>query len=419
MPKDSDLAARDEGFVEITCPDPRCFKQWTTEQLGTVMDSLAEGQRRVAVRAMTKSKYHQLEQTTGFNYNPRGILQDDVLRPHLRPLEIGTYDWVHTVFQGGVFSVEAQLFIGAAEAVGVDKNAVHAFLKDDRWMFPMFTKVKSSQLHRIFDSRRESSEHPEKIKGTASELLGLYGLLRHFVETLVPDDEVLSQQRSSFQTLCDVLDLVLDIKRGMTSPDQGARRLRVTAARHLQLHIAAYGTGAVLPKHHWLLDIADQIQRDDCVLDAFVIERQHLTVKGVAEHIKNTSCCERSVLASVCTLTSNQAREATFGSGLVGKTAMVSDGLWVARHMNIVGFTVSLEDIVLRGSDSAGIVLACCLQDGTLAAVVDVLSLTRQVCRHAKAWKLAGRREVWLATDLEQCLAWYPAGDGSWVVVER
>jgi hypothetical protein len=418
--QDSDLAGRAGGFVEITCADCSLFKQWTTEEYRTVLDSLAEGHARVVARTMTKTRFSELEQSVGLNYNPHGILYDAALRPHLRPLEIGTYDWVHTVFQGGVFSVEAQLFLTEIATIGIERVQVQTFLGDDRWSFPRFTKVKASQLHRIFDPRRESSDNPNKVKGTASELLGLYGLLRHFVEVYVADEPAIRTQRQSFDALCEWLDLLIDVKRGLVSPLLGAPRLRTLGERQLQLHLTAYGTEAVLPKHHWFLDLPQQLERDGCVIDAFVIERQHLTVKGVAEHIKNTIQCERSVMASLCTLTSNLGREATFGSGLTGKTLMVSEGFWVARHMNVAGFTASLEDVVLGNSGSvAGIVLACCIQGDVLCAIVDVLSPVNRVCRHARSWRLAGHREVWPATDLEQCLAWYSADDGSWVVVER
>ncbi len=34
------------------------------------------------------------------------------------------------------------------------------------------------------------------------------------------------------------------------------------------------------PKHHWLLNVPAQIAKDNVVLDAFVIERQHVLVKA-------------------------------------------------------------------------------------------------------------------------------------------
>jgi hypothetical protein len=47
-------------------------------------------------------------------------------------------------------------------------------------------------------------------------------------------------------------------------------------------------------------DMALQPARDGCVLDCFIVERMHLTIKSVADNVKNTSAFERSVLTAHC-----------------------------------------------------------------------------------------------------------------------
>ena len=80
--------------------------------------------------------------------------------------------------------------------------------------------------------------------------------------------------------------------------------MRVEAAlcQHLRLHIEAYGPRRIKPKHRWQIDAASQIRKDGCILDAFIIERIHLTVKKIAEHARNTSRFERSVVSGVLNL---------------------------------------------------------------------------------------------------------------------
>ncbi len=46
----------------------------------------------------------------------------------------------------------------------------------------------------------------------------------------------------------------------------------------MQKHIAAYGTDHVLPKHHFMYDVAD----------AYATERTHIRVKQVVTPIQNT-----------------------------------------------------------------------------------------------------------------------------------
>jgi hypothetical protein len=68
---------------------------------------LAEAARRVAAGTMYKTRFNELEQTSGIKYNPEGIGLDVVLRPLVCPIDTFAYDWVHTLFQDGVMTLEA------------------------------------------------------------------------------------------------------------------------------------------------------------------------------------------------------------------------------------------------------------------------------------------------------------------------
>ena len=68
----------------------------------------------------------------------------------------------------------------------MNHSTVCEYLKNPGWGFPQASRHTSSKLWRVFDSHRSSGGEHEKIRASSSELLGLYGLLRHFVETQVP-----------------------------------------------------------------------------------------------------------------------------------------------------------------------------------------------------------------------------------------
>ena len=89
-----------------------------------------------------------------------------------------TYDWVHTLLQQGVMNAEIEGLLIWSSGLGISREAVQAFLKDEAWAFPNNTRHLARQLHRIFDVSRVSSTKPDKIRGTCSELLGVYGMLR-------------------------------------------------------------------------------------------------------------------------------------------------------------------------------------------------------------------------------------------------
>jgi hypothetical protein len=93
------------------------------------------------------------------------------------------YDWVHNSLQDGTLTVEATELIREARVFGVTMRTLEEYTSCDRWCFPAASHTKSRQLHRVFSTWRNPKDEDIKIRASGSELLGLYGLLRHFVET--------------------------------------------------------------------------------------------------------------------------------------------------------------------------------------------------------------------------------------------
>ncbi len=403
--KDSDLAGRRDGFVEITCTDTKRFKSWPAAELARVVDMLGAASTKVSVGTMTKTQLHlaggcQLAGICGSSWG------DD--------LRLGS----HSMMQNCTFTEEVHLFLMSCGPLGVTRADIHGFLKDDGWQFPHFSKGKSKQLHRVFDVQRVSATEPDKIRCSCSEMLGLYGLLWHFFETRVGDRPEVRAEHTSFKAACHVMDLILQAKRCLARPAEAAVQLEAAIGAQLRLHIAAYGTDHVKPKHHWLLDVPAQMQRDGCVLDAFIIERTHLTVKGIAEHVKNTHDFERAVMRGVTTMAFQSAATATYGDSLLGKVAVLPGypSVLVADRMKLFTLQIAIDDVILRG-ESAGIVIACACEGGVLFAIVETMVRITRESSHASAFKPTGVHEVWLASEVEHCIAWYGRPDGSWVVI--
>ena len=143
------MANRRDGYVEITCTDTSCFKSWPAGELAIMVDMLGAASGRVAAGTMTNAKYLQLSQSIGLNWNQFGLIADLGLRPHVDPIGIMTYDWVHNM-----------LHIKACEPLGISRAGIHTFLSDEAWMFPMFAKGKAKHLHRVFDSHRQTAAMP-------------------------------------------------------------------------------------------------------------------------------------------------------------------------------------------------------------------------------------------------------------------
>ena len=167
-----------------------------------------------------------------------------------------------------------------------------------------------------------------------------------------------------------------------------------------------------------MMDVAAQLVRDECVLNAFIIEHTHLVVKGIADHVRNTRCFERSVLSGVTTLAFESAAGAVAGDCLVGPCAPLPGfpGVHVADKMSIFSTVVSMDDIIFRG-EAAGLVVACALEDGRLLVVVDLMVKIAIRSSHTVVFSLAGQHEVWSAAEVQHCLGWYCQPDGSFVVI--
>ena len=274
-------------------------------------------------------------------------------------------------------------------------------------------------VYRILDPRRKSKDNPSKVKASCAELLGVYGLLRHFVECNIMRLPGLVQHIDSFLAACRSLDLLLAAKRVLGDPSELGQALELQVSHYIALHKAAYGTALMKPKFHWALDIPSQICRDRMVLDAFVIERSHLRVKAVAEHVQNTASFERSVMASLSTVCWTHAETDVFGNCLLGPTAPLPGihETWIADRMQVWSVEFTIDDMVSKSGGQVGSVVACCSSDGLLFAFVRPAVVASRPSDHSVLCRLSGCLEAWPERELRLCLAWRSEPDGSIIVI--
>ena len=410
--KDSDLSHRRPGFCEISCADASCFRTWLQVDVSRTMGMLNDAARRLQAGTITKIKFERLSKALGFNSNEYSLWTDPKLSIYSTTdlVRSITYDWMHSCLQDGTLTTEMWVFIQkCSDTLGVTSADLHNFLKDSAWQWPAATRAKSKSLHRVFDSyRSSSSETANKLKASASELLGLYGMLRHFVEVKIDVCDALAAHRASFEAACDVVDVILLCKRRVVDIAEGAAALERAVAKHMTLHRLAYGDIHLKPKHHWMMHIGQQLQRDSCIVDAFVVERCHLLVKSIAEHVRNTSNFEASVMSGVVNQLFNKAKGAKIGCGLRGPVGQWN-GFKVSARMSVFCLRIDLGDIVFF-SEIAGRVLACAEEGDDLCVIVEELQFVSIVSAHSSDWQACGRNAVWAADQVEQSLAWRTAG---------
>ena len=414
--KNSGVAEMDPAtWVEVSCPDPRRFRLHTSADLFTNADLVSVAHARWTGGLITKIRFENLEKTCGLKHAPDGILLDGELRRHVDVVGSTVIDWVHTALQDGVFTREVLLLmLACGETLEIGFEDIREYMKDG-WMFPAWARAKSKELYRIFDECRAPKQ--DKIRATASELLGMYALLRHFVEIYLVGAvhvEQFQRQIASFHAACATLDLISVVKQGRLDVREGAEELRRAHAEHLRLHIEAYGTEHILPKHHMMFDVADQWGREGerrgAVIDAFVVERLHIRIKYIMDPIKNTSDFEVSCLASLINAHLTALKDHEFGDGLLGKTSVIPGmGVPIAGRMSISGLTIEVGDIVLLDG-AAGRVCACAKEHGDLAVLVETFEHVARLSAHSDQWKVGGRLEAWRADAVLSASAWYMCG---------
>ena len=375
--KGSDLIETDDTtYVDITCSSPARFKRWTQDELYATIDVVNAAWRRVRAGTMSAAALHRLEQATGYNATPFGILGDVELRTSLNVYSNTKYDWMHSMLQNGTLTEEIYLFTQACSELGYRNHALSDYLKSE-WIFPHCRKSQSGGLWHVFDDfRSRSSKEAERLKASASEILGIYSVVRHWVATVVGPRPEIADKRASFDACCATLDIMLQTKKGLISTAQGSAALLQATERHLELHVAAYGVDRVKPKHHWMFDVAEMMQDTQVIIDAFIIERLHLRAKRQADPIKELRVYEKATLAGVINEQFEDART-PLTDGLRGQPVEYDRAL-VSDHMNVGATGFSTGDVVSRGAQM-GIIAICVEEDGVLLAIVNELSPIAQV----------------------------------------
>ena len=230
-------------------------------------------------------------------------------------------------------------------------------------------------------------------------------------------EDAMRAEVCSFNACCDVVDIMLLAKTGKVALKSAARLLRSALSRFFDAHKACYGEEHFKPKHHWLFDIAEQWLEHLLVVDAFLIEKEHLVARAIGDRTDNTSMFEQTVLAGVLNgqvgaLLAMGPQEELLGEPvpLPGFDAVVAD------NVMIDGVQYSVGDIVFR-SATPGRVVACAQEGEDLFLIVDALALSVRLSMHSAIYAFDGRRVAWNARHARLALAWRAAGAGSLTVI--
>lgn len=419
--KNSGRAEHDPNYVEITCSDPAMFRQWPEGEFRAAVDTVIEARASCEAGDIPTARLVEVERAFGLKTTREGLLASAALRPHVEFQSVMRYDWVHTFLADGVLTCEAWRLIDQMGRERIATQAdLHDFLKQ-KWRIPRHRRHNGRTLDRIFDAyNSRANEQARALKCSASELITLYGMLRHWVETSLPlDDPRVAPYARCFFRACVAVDVLIMAKRRAIPMKEAGVALRAALSAHQIAHQALYGSDHVKPKHHWAFDVCDHLEADPWLFDSFVIERLHLRVRAVAEHCKELGKFEVSVLSGVINDHARRLSDATYAQGSMGRSLPFPglQGAMVSDNLELAGARVAVGDFVFRGNFELGIVVACACDGGELFAIVDEWDKVAEVSLHSARWASAGRRAVWRASEVSECAAWQERPAGQMLVV--
>lgn len=265
------------GFLRpSTVLDIREFAMCTDDIIYQTVDTLQH------IQNTAPGQLKKMQQATGFNLKPKGLLMCQPLRGIIKPATMLMYDWMHVYLVGGAFNHEAGLLLSLLHLrARLTHKEIHTFVNKFNWQVLM-----PSTGSKVFEKRTAISG---ELKCSASEALSVYNVFRYFLETVATpragDDQIIIDAIACFFALCDVLDLLRRVVRGTVS----SADLHAAILNHLTVYKRVHGVDEWYPKLHYALHLATMLEQHGCLVSCFVHERKHKELKRTANNLQNTS----------------------------------------------------------------------------------------------------------------------------------
>lgn len=365
------------------------------------------------------------QQAMGLTWHPYSILLDPVLCGIVQPAEQFMHDWMHCLVASGIFQYTLHLLLKALMTSGM--HDVYAVFQGYVALYKYPRGFSNKTLSHLFEpKRRDGNRDAGKFKCQASDALGLYPVLAHFLHaTVVPHGDCI-RECLAFLALCDLLDACTATPRGNVTPQ--IMRDRVHA--FLKAFVAAWSKDHLFPKCHWLLHFPRHIQQWGTLLSCFVTERKHKMVKKYANDVDNTMKYEASVLSEVtCHHLSTLSEDDTFSFsiGLVHpRPAPKALAAWLREQLDtpdaqiqsssVCRFsafgTCHKKDVVLvniDGTIQAGEVWAHADIYGTAITIISLWTMVRRN-ELAAEWRVVQNPQIYESSDILDVCSWAYTG---------
>ena len=127
----------------------------------------------------TKKVFSELEVRLGWNHVPNGVLLDQDMRAHFKPISHVSYDWMHVYLVAGIFHKEISALLDLMSKHGIRQSALHDWCSHFVW--PHLHGGQGCSAKDVFRKKRDSDS---EFKCASSEALGIYPVIRSFFQNM-------------------------------------------------------------------------------------------------------------------------------------------------------------------------------------------------------------------------------------------
>ncbi|CAE7265155.1 unnamed protein product [Symbiodinium sp. CCMP2592] len=260
------------SLCTIACTDVRRFIFKTDDDIYQ-----AHAQMEAMHGRCSQAQFEQMQKACGINFNMQGV----IAKKSLPLVQTCMYDFMHIYFVHGLFHLETGMLLPQLYHAGCSPEAILDFMKSFTW--PQSQQGIIKETLQCFQKKIEKSEG---FKGSASQCLNCYPLLRAYVLSLAPGaiSAEVKKACKSFLNLCLVLDMLMEGNRGQVLVPAELQRL---ITQHCQGFMETYGPESAIPKLHYSMHLPMMLAAKKTLVSCFTHERKHRAIKELANHLNN------------------------------------------------------------------------------------------------------------------------------------
>ncbi|CAE7620094.1 unnamed protein product, partial [Symbiodinium microadriaticum] len=253
----------------------------------------------------TRAEFNRWQQATGWTWNAHALLLNQTLlaKNQVKPVSQFCHDWMHGILQGTAPVVLFHTFQAISQHYNI-WEAMGPYMA--MWDFPGATKA--GHLPGLFDpSKVAKYKSNHKFNCQASDLLGIYPVVRHFLHSVVEPSGACPKPCQAFLSQACLLD---QVHQGVMHGATTRASLLEAAEDSIQSFQQANFDVGLIRKWHWSLHLPDFLQRHGCLLSTFTSERKHKTISAFATRLQKTSAFEIHLMSQVLAMEITHLTEA-------------------------------------------------------------------------------------------------------------